>query len=229
MNFEILHFDSLDSTNEEAKRLLNSGMLSSPFIIHAKAQTAGKGTQGRKWISPEGAGLYFSIVHPFENNHSIPVTPLLTIAAGIACAKAIEELTQLKIQLKPINDLYLESRKLGGILTESMISNGQCRGLITGIGINILKHEEIISGCENEQRGNQPISLQEGLTPLHFSQWQPEQIAQEIMLHIATQIELQYQKLFDGQAQYLVDEYSIYKMVEYPLPQELNVFQKQFL
>jgi biotin-[acetyl-CoA-carboxylase] ligase BirA-like protein len=220
-NFKLLRFDSLDSTNEEAKRLLNREAIHTPHIICAKAQTAGKGTQGRKWISPEGAGLYFSIVHPSEALQVTPLTPLLTIAAGLACATTIAELTQLKIQLKPVNDLYLEGRKLGGILVESLISGGQCRGIITGIGINILKHREVIAGCEEETRGNHPISLQEGMAPLVFSQWQPGQIADELMLQIARQVDREYESLRQGNTDRLLEAYMQYKIPEYPIPAEL--------
>lgn len=227
-DFQVLRFDSLDSTNEEAKRLLSKGLLNEgavqvPLIICAKAQTAGRGTQGKKWISPEGAGLYFSIVHPSEALQADPLTPMLTIAAGVACATVIAELTQLRIQLKPINDLYVEGRKLGGILVESLISGGQCRGIITGIGINILKHPEIISGCEKDARGNQPISLQEGLTPLLFSQWRPEQIAEELMLQIARQVNLEYERFRQGDTDRLLEAYMRHKIPEYPLPEAFTV------
>jgi BirA family biotin operon repressor/biotin-[acetyl-CoA-carboxylase] ligase len=159
MTLSVLTFDSLDSTNEEARRWLQSH--TGNVVIRARHQTAGKGTQGRRWVSPEGAGLYFSIAQAFSEDQVVPITPLLTIAAGVACVKALKSLTQLEIQLKPINDLYLEGCKLGGILVESLVNGGRCSGLITGIGINILRREEIIASCEQESRGNQPISLQD--------------------------------------------------------------------
>lgn len=222
---EVLH-ESLDSTNEEAKRLVNAGHAEKPVIIRALTQTAGKGTQGRRWISPAGVGLYFSIVHPFiglkDSAQAIPLTPLFTIAAGVACAQAIEELTQLKIQLKPINDLYIEGQKLGGILVESIISNGQCRAVITGIGINILRHEEVQAGCEQDARGNQPTSLQACVPPLVFSQWTVEQIAQELMMQIAQNVQQAYQQLLNGQPAEILENYAAYKLADYPMPPELE-------
>lgn len=225
MTFERLRFDSLDSTNEEAKRRLAEGSLVKKSIICALEQTAGKGTQGRQWISPRGAGLYFSIVHPGENE-VLPVTPILTLAAGVACARAIADLTGLTIQLKPINDLYLDGRKLGGILVESLVCNNRCRGLVTGIGMNILMNEETVAACKHEARGNHPISLQEGLMPLYFSRVNPEQVADELMNAIAEQVETAYQQIFAGKTHSLLTEYLRYKIPEMPLPPELlSIFQ----
>jgi len=61
----------------------------------------------------------------------------LTLAAGAACAEAIQEVTSLPIQLKPINDLIADGRKLGGILTECVIESGKMSSLIIGIGVNL--------------------------------------------------------------------------------------------
>ena len=177
-DFDLLLYDKLDSTNEEAKRLLADGRITRPSLLRAESQTAGKGTQGRRWFSPPGAGLYCSVVHPFpgetltgHTQREIPLSPLFTLAAGVACAETIQELTGLGIQLKPINDLYVDGRKLGGILTESLISENHCKALITGIGINVFEHTAITDGCELEDRGNVPASLQ-GNIPSHlFSQW----------------------------------------------------------
>jgi DNA-binding response OmpR family regulator len=131
----------------------------------------------------------------------------------------------LMVEFRSLADLVHDSSLLNYMLfslLESLISNGQCRGLITGIGINILSHEKVLEGCEADARGNRPISLQEGLTPLHFSQWTPAQIAEELMTQVAMQVHFEYEKLWQGNAEYLLKEYSHYKIPEYPLPQELT-------
>jgi biotin-(acetyl-CoA carboxylase) ligase len=191
--FETLYYDELDSTNEEARRCLLSGGLKTPLIIRAGSQSAGRGSQGRRWASPPGVGLYFSIVHPqpgvlsllppnaiFQSPSFSPSLPageptilnpdwaLCTRAAGLACAQVLREETGLQIQLKPINDLYLEGRKLGGILCESIFGEDQdrtlrtslsaidrlptCRGLITGIGVNLRQSDAVEIFCRTEQR-----------------------------------------------------------------------------
>jgi biotin-(acetyl-CoA carboxylase) ligase len=243
--FEIRHYAELDSTNEEAKRLLAQGEIQRPVILRTDCQTAGKGTQGRQWFSPPGAGLYFSIVHPFENTTGwrlgegasdwlsenitggasipeIPLTPLFTLAAGVACAETLASLTGLTIQLKPINDLYVEGRKLGGILTESLISENRCKALITGIGINIREHNEIQIGCDQENRGHQPISLQACIAPQLFNQWHADALLQELSQAIALAVNAQYQQLAQGQAQSLLAAYLTYKLPDVDLPEQVE-------
>lgn len=228
--FEVRHYGELDSTNEEAKRLLASDEIRQTVIIRADCQTAGKGTQGRQWISPAGAGLYFSIVHPFEplsqtsesNMAAVPLTPLFTLAAGVACAETLVSLTGLTIQLKPINDLYVEDRKLGGILTESLISENRCRALITGIGINIRQNEAIQAGCEQDNRGNHPTSLQHCIAPYLFSQWHLDALLEELSQTIALAVHAQYQQLMQGEAEALLANYLRYKLPEMDLPLEIQ-------
>lgn len=215
--FQQFHHVELDSTNEEARRLLQANALTQPAIIRADAQTAGKGTQGRPWISPAGAGLYFSIVHPFAANAvqppaEIPLTPVFTLAAGVACAETIHELTGLTIQLKPINDLYVEGRKLGGILVESLIRENHCQALITGIGINIFTHATVLSGCEQEARGNQPVSLQACISPQLFGQWHGDAIKAELCQAIALNVHRLYQTLIAGDSDSIQAQYERYRL-----------------
>lgn len=230
LEFQTFLYPELDSTNEEAKRLLTQGKLNGVSIIRAQCQTAGKGTQGRRWISPPGAGLYFSIVHPFDETALCPavepLTPLLTLAAGIACAETIQELTGLTIQLKPVNDLYVDNRKLGGILTESLISGNRCRAIITGIGINIGEHESVTQGCLDEDRGNQPTSLQACIAPVIFNQWQGDAIMQELSEAIAHAVDGQYQRCFQQDFARVLSVYDQFKMPGTILPDPIVIYGK---
>ena len=226
-DFELLLYDELDSTNEEAKRLLADGRITRPCLLRAESQTAGKGTHGRRWFSPPGAGLYCSVVHPFpgetltgQAQGKIPLTPLFTLAAGVACAETIQELTGLGIQLKPINDLYVDGRKLGGILTESLISENHCRALITGIGINVFAHTAITDGCKLEDRGNLPASLQDCIPSHLFSQWHGDAIRQELALALARQVGRSYRMLIEHGGKVIVDQYAQYKTPEFDFPAE---------
>jgi biotin-[acetyl-CoA-carboxylase] ligase BirA-like protein len=227
--FELRHYPELDSTNEEAKRLLAQGGIRRPLILRTDRQTAGKGTQGRQWFSPPGAGLYFSLIHSFERANDwldsslqIPLTPLFTLAAGVACAETLATLTGLTLQLKPINDLYVEGRKLGGILTESLISENRCKALITGIGINIREHESVQTGCAQENRGQQPISLQACIPPQIFNQWHADALMEELCQAIAVAVDEQYQKLAQGQAPALLAAYLSYKLPQVELPEAIS-------
>ena len=63
-SYKIIHCETVDSTMEEAKRIVESqGIVEDVLVVVADEQTSGKGTRGRSWASPKGAGLYFSIVH----------------------------------------------------------------------------------------------------------------------------------------------------------------------
>lgn len=165
---QILHYSSLDSTNEEAKRLLSGGEIDGPTLVVADEQTAGRGTQGRVWLSPPGAGLYLTLVNPATEDY--PLTPHYTLATGIACVEALHEATGLTVQLKPVNDLYVHGKKLGGILTESHLrANGQMTALLTGIGINIRRAERPLHDAVV-----QAISLEECLDEATFQKFDPQ-------------------------------------------------------
>ncbi len=132
----VIHFDSVDSTNEAAKRLIRNGELSEPAYLLAREQTAGKGSRGRAWLSPKDAGIYLTVVELPRGRCHAPTTDF-TLAVGVACAEALEEAAGIDVRLKPVNDLYVDGCKLGGILTETMIQNGSVEALIMGVGINV--------------------------------------------------------------------------------------------
>lgn len=132
----VLTYDSIDSTNNEAKRLA-ADLSGQPTLIAAELQTAGRGRLGRSFYSPAQTGLYMSIL-------LCPNAPLsewitITSAAAVAVSLAIEELSGLRPSIKWVNDLYLGDRKVCGILTEA-VTDPTDRGmkhLIVGIGVNL--------------------------------------------------------------------------------------------
>jgi len=130
------YFETIDSTNEVAKRLIRDGAIRSSNFIVADEQTAGKGQRGCTWLSPKDAGIYLSVID-FPGSHTFSSATMFTLSAGVACVEVLQELTGVTAQLKPINDLYVNGCKLGGILTETMMTHGLIEALITGIGINL--------------------------------------------------------------------------------------------
>lgn len=142
--------DGIDSTNSEAYRMIESGMASAGDVIIAKSQSAGRGQQGHEWSSPKG-NVYMSIITCSRVAES---SPLVTFAAGIACADAIRQLYGLDARLKWVNDILVDNKKLGGILTESS-TRGAVSTNITGIGINA---NSVISGVQAKYK---PVSLKE--------------------------------------------------------------------
>ena len=135
----IVYFPVIGSTNDVAATLA----LHQPSIgavVIADAQTAGRGRRGREWFSPPGSGLYVSVVlAPGRSPHdtSDRATRLLTLAAGVALAEAIETATGLAVDVKWPNDLYIAGRKLGGILAEAA-GSGSEDPIVLGYGINVL-------------------------------------------------------------------------------------------
>jgi BirA family transcriptional regulator, biotin operon repressor / biotin---[acetyl-CoA-carboxylase] ligase len=132
-------WQTIDSTNNRAMLLAKQGAPHGVIVI-ARQQTSGRGRLGRAWVSPLDAGLYISFI--LRPGRFKPQIPLVTLAAGYACAKAIYLLLGIKIGIKWVNDLVLSGRKLGGILSELYLppelnSGGGEEALIVGIGINI--------------------------------------------------------------------------------------------
>jgi BirA family biotin operon repressor/biotin-[acetyl-CoA-carboxylase] ligase len=120
---------SVRSTMIEASRLAASGCASGT-VVGAEEQTAGQGRYGRVWHSEPGAGLYVSIVlrYAFTPN----TVPLVTLALGLAVVEAVLKATDLACDLRWPNDVLIQSKKCGGILTHLEGS-----AVIAGIGINV--------------------------------------------------------------------------------------------
>lgn len=196
-------FQSVDSTNEVAKRLIQQEQVHDLAFVMAKEQTAGKGTRGRTWVSPPGAGMYLSVIH-VDKYFVLPLTPLFTLAAGVACAEHLQKNFGLEIQLKPINDLYANRCKLGGILTESIIQVNTVNALITGIGINILD-------CRREMPENseiQPVALENCIKSELIQNLNMENFAHAL----AEEVHDWYQHIFYGDPEAVVKRWKDYQL-----------------
>lgn len=125
-----------DSTNTRAKELAKQGAPQGTVLI-AGRQSAGRGRMGRTFQSPDGQGVYLSVIlrpdcAPTELMH-------LTCAAGAAMVQAVEQTAGIRPQVKWINDLVVNGKKLGGILTEMSVAHGKVEYAVIGIGINCLQ------------------------------------------------------------------------------------------
>ncbi|NLG52994.1 MAG: biotin--[acetyl-CoA-carboxylase] ligase [Clostridiales bacterium] len=129
-----------ESTNEFAKDTARKYPGQKAVII-AEKQTAGKGRRGRSFYSPAGKGLYISFL--LWPALSADKSLIITSAAAVAAARAIDSFVDAgeKVLIKWVNDLYLNSRKIGGILTEASVNceDGQTEYIVIGIGINVYK------------------------------------------------------------------------------------------
>jgi len=126
-------FGSLASTNKTAKEMIMVGIEHGTVII-ADSQTAGKGRHGRAFHSPPGHGIYMStILHSEQLWFKTPT--LVTAFAAVSVCESIEAISDKNPQIKWVNDIYLNNRKICGILTESVMVSGT-QWTIIGIGIN---------------------------------------------------------------------------------------------
>lgn len=126
-SIKIFTSDLLDSTNRHAGRLAKAGERL-PFAVLADGQTCGKGRRGRRFYSPSGSGFYFTYATKMRS-----LTPgQITCLAAAASASAVSEIYGVELSIKWINDLYLNGKKVAGILTENID-----QVLIIGVGINI--------------------------------------------------------------------------------------------
>ncbi len=146
--------DIIDSTNDEMKRRAEKGEEEIAVLI-AEEQTNGKGTKGRSFFSPEGTGIYMSFL--LRPTYSPQQCTLLTTMAAVSTARAIEKVTGSSPQIKWVNDIYLDGKKAGGILTQAHLSKN-CKEIewaVVGIGINL-----------SEPKGGFPEELTEIATAL---------------------------------------------------------------
>ena len=133
----ILYYPTVGSTNDAASDFARRE--AEGTVIVADEQTAGRGRRGHTWFSPPGSGLYVSVVLTPGRARADPAraTMLLTLAAGVAIAEAVETATGLAVDLKWPNDLFAGRRKLAGILAEASAIGSPDDTVILGYGINV--------------------------------------------------------------------------------------------
>lgn len=140
--YGLVAFDSIDSTNDEAKRLARGGAPDNT-LVWARSQSAGRGRGGRTWLSPPG-NLYLSIVLRPESPTHRAVE--LGFVAAVALGAAIEELVgpDPRLAFKWPNDVLFDGRKVAGILieAESAAEPGRLDWMVLGVGVNVRSHPE---------------------------------------------------------------------------------------
>lgn len=136
-------FASIDSTNAYLKRIAADGAPDGTVAVAAE-QTAGRGRRGRVFQSAAGKGVYLSVLlRPQPTPEQLmPLTGL----CAVAMCDAVELVSGIRPQIKWTNDLILNGKKLGGILTELGMENGTISYVIIGIGINVSQQKEDFEG-----------------------------------------------------------------------------------
>lgn len=141
---DIIVLDETDSTNNYAKELARKGAKNATAVI-AERQTAGKGRMGRSFCSPYGTSIYLSIILRPETD--METSQLITSCAAVAAAQAIDKVCGTDVKIKWVNDLFLNGKKICGILTEASVNfeSGQPEYAVVGIGINVKSIKNIFS------------------------------------------------------------------------------------
>jgi len=137
LNPKIIFLPTIDSTNLYCMREM--AQLADGTMVVADEQTEGRGRMGRKWYSPKG-NLYASLVlkPPLLENKSIWLTPQI---AALAAFEVLSEFGCKGVWIKWPNDLYVNGRKIAGILSEGYFQGEKIIGLVVGIGVNLNMRE----------------------------------------------------------------------------------------
>jgi BirA family transcriptional regulator, biotin operon repressor / biotin---[acetyl-CoA-carboxylase] ligase len=135
-DYHLLSFDSLDSTNEEAKRIARAGG-GHGAVIWAKRQTEGRGRMDRNWVSSEGNLFVSILLKPEKPAQDLPQLSFVTAVAAIESMLPLLS-NHVKLQCKWPNDILVDGRKLGGILLESFqVPEKKEHWVVIGVGINV--------------------------------------------------------------------------------------------
>lgn len=151
----IYTYDEVGSTNASALEMAKSGQPAGTLVV-ADSQFQGRGRMGRKWHSPRGKGLYFSLIL----RPDLPIDRIsgLSLVAGLGIIRALKETADCQFQIKWPNDILFRKKKLAGILVEMSAELDRVQFMIVGIGINV-----------NQNRKDFPLGLQRKATSLKIA------------------------------------------------------------
>ena len=136
--FNFVIYKTVESTNIVARGMAMNGADSGTVVI-AEEQTSGYGRNGKSFFSPYGTGIYMSIILNLKKEKKIFNSSFITTAAAMAVSKSIEEISNENTQIKWVNDVFINGKKVCGILTEGAFSfeDGKLDYAVIGIGINV--------------------------------------------------------------------------------------------
>ncbi len=185
-------FRKIDSTNNYAKYLAKQKNATDVLILSDR-QTLGRGRASKTWISPPGKGLWFSILlRPDKNLEKLP---LLSLGAGLAVAKAIENVLNLNPKLKWPNDVLLSGRKVCGVLLESEFSFEKLNYLIIGIGINVNQDSDDFENNLKDLAGSLKMVVKRSVDRL------------ELLTQVLQQLEIVYHQFLHSQFDSICSEW----------------------
>ena len=190
------YFDSVDSTQNQAMKMINESKKEGTIII-AEKQTGGRGRTGRQWISPKG-GIWFSIIlHP---KFDISNTTLFPIASSLALSIAIQKTCKISTELKWPNDLTIKGKKLAGMLIDASFESNKIENLVLGVGINfnvnVKEIEKVLKKTPNFY----------GVSSLNDQKNKTSQI--ELIQSFLLELEKVYEELNNNQIKKIITEWT---------------------
>ena len=198
LDYRILRYDTLESTNQKAKECAVD--LNHKDVIVTKEQTAGRGRMGRTWISKKGADLIMSLVlkPTIPTNILSQITLLMAMAVCDGLENGVAD-KNIPSNKKPLikwpNDVVISSKKVCGILTESVILEDKISHLIIGVGVNV---------------GSEDFHLSiENIAGSVKTQWGIELDVDELLEEILTAFDGYYKRFVENQSiGYMVEAYN---------------------
>ena len=133
---KVIRFEELDSTNDQAKRMIKEKKVSDGLVIRADYQSAGKGQLGRKWFSESGVNLMFTVVlQPtcIQLDRQFDLNMFVALAVWDFVARKI----RADVRIKWPNDIMADGQKIAGILIQNLVQGKRLENAIIGIGVNI--------------------------------------------------------------------------------------------
>ncbi|HWW01767.1 MAG TPA: biotin--[acetyl-CoA-carboxylase] ligase [Candidatus Acidoferrum sp.] len=189
---DIRVFESTTSTNDVIEKLAHDGVKEG-IVVFAELQTRGRGRLGRKWMSPGGKGLWFSVL--LRPELAPQAITQLTVASATALRRAIESQTGLKPEIKWPNDLLLSGKKVSGILTELSAELDRVKYVILGIGVDV-----------NLNAGDFPSELRNAATSLKVELGRSLSRA-ELAVEILRELDADYARVAGGSFPAVADEW----------------------
>lgn len=192
---DIRVFNETTSTNDIVEKLARDKVREG-VVVFAESQTKGRGRLGRKWISPQGKGLWFSVLLRPEMQPAQATQ--ITVAAATALRRAIAALTSLPTQIKWPNDILIRGRKTAGILTELNAELDRVNYLILGIGIDV-----------NVSASEFPPDVRNTATSLQAELGRPVARA-ELALAVLRELDQDYRRVLKGEFRQIAEEWASY-------------------
>lgn len=175
-NIYFIHFDTIDSTNTWTKKNASTLDPNELTCITALEQTAGRGRFGRKWVSPKGQNIYATLYFCLER--SCPYICNLGQILSLSCITVLKK-NGFQPQIKWPNDILLNSKKVAGILCETVSFEDRI-GIVLGIGINTNMRQDLLDMVD------QPAT---SLTQLSGQTWTLEQIIEPVLTQFIKDLE----------------------------------------